>query len=194
MTNKEAIYLLRNTAWLAPSLEPIDEAIEMACDALDKMDYINSQLGKADQSEPKTEICFICEYYEPKGYCNLNKCVVSPNQQSCSKYAEIKPYEYEIKGKSYKRVYGAKAVVNDSQELVKDLVKDELNLFDLMDRFETLCNDIKMQLRQSSAEIASAVRERRNETQTEGTGSPIGDYRDGVGAWQTDCAWKGVIE
>lgn len=23
--------------------------------------------------------------------------------------------------------------------------------------------------------------------QTESTGSPIGDYRDGVGAWQTDC-------
>ena len=26
--------------------------------------------------------------------------------------------------------------------------------------------------------------------QTESTGSPIGDYRDGVGAWQTDCAWE----
>ena len=26
--------------------------------------------------------------------------------------------------------------------------------------------------------------------QTESTGSPIGDYRDGVGAWQTDCSWK----
>ena len=25
--------------------------------------------------------------------------------------------------------------------------------------------------------------------QTESTGSPIGDYRDGVGAWQTDCGW-----
>lgn len=36
MTNEEAIYLLRNTAWLAPSLEPIDEAIEMACEALRK--------------------------------------------------------------------------------------------------------------------------------------------------------------
>lgn len=24
-------------------------------------------------------------------------------------------------------------------------------------------------------------------SQTESTGSPIGDYRDGVGAWQTDC-------
>ena len=26
--------------------------------------------------------------------------------------------------------------------------------------------------------------------QTESTGSPIGDYRDGVGAWQTDCPWR----
>lgn len=26
--------------------------------------------------------------------------------------------------------------------------------------------------------------------QTKSTGSPIGDYRDGVGAWQTDCGWK----
>ena len=26
--------------------------------------------------------------------------------------------------------------------------------------------------------------------QTESTGSPIGDYRDGVGAWQTDCSWR----
>ena len=26
-------------------------------------------------------------------------------------------------------------------------------------------------------------------SQTESTGSPIGDYRDGVGAWQTDCGW-----
>ena len=30
----------------------------------------------------------------------------------------------------------------------------------------------------------------KDEPQTESTGSPIGDYRDGVGAWQTDCAWK----
>lgn len=36
MTNEEAIYLLRNTAWIAPSLEPIDEAVEMACEALRK--------------------------------------------------------------------------------------------------------------------------------------------------------------
>ena len=29
--------------------------------------------------------------------------------------------------------------------------------------------------------------EPKDEPQTESTGSPIGDYRDGVGAWQTDC-------
>ena len=34
MTREEAIYLLKNTAWLAPSLVPVDEAIEMAVEAL----------------------------------------------------------------------------------------------------------------------------------------------------------------
>lgn len=34
MTKEEAIYLLRNTAWLAPSLEPVEEAVEMAVEAL----------------------------------------------------------------------------------------------------------------------------------------------------------------
>ena len=38
MTKEEAIYILRNTAFLAPSLEPIDEAIEMACEALKQAD------------------------------------------------------------------------------------------------------------------------------------------------------------
>ena len=42
MTKEEAIYILRNTAFLVPSLEPIDEAIEMACEAL-------------RQAEPQTE-------------------------------------------------------------------------------------------------------------------------------------------
>ena len=80
MTTKEAIYLLRNTAWLAPSLEPIDKAIDMACEALDKVEYINSQLGKP-KDEPQTcdtckfelyfpEICKGCcewdSHYEPK--------------------------------------------------------------------------------------------------------------------------------
>lgn len=34
MTKDKAIYLLRNTAWLAPSLEPVEEAVEMAVEAL----------------------------------------------------------------------------------------------------------------------------------------------------------------
>lgn len=34
MTKEEAIYLLRNTAWLAPSLEPVEEAVDMATEAL----------------------------------------------------------------------------------------------------------------------------------------------------------------
>ena len=35
-----------------------------------------------------------------------------------------------------------------------------------------------------------AKKEAWRKAQTESTGSPIGDYRDGVGAWQTDCGWK----
>jgi hypothetical protein len=31
--------------------------------------------------------------------------------------------------------------------------------------------------------------EKADTPQTDSTGSPIGDYRDGVGAWQTDCGW-----
>ena len=40
MTREEAIYLLRNTAWLAPSgtLEPVEEAVDMAINALEAMD------------------------------------------------------------------------------------------------------------------------------------------------------------
>lgn len=69
MTTKEAIYLLRNTAWLAPSLEPIDEAINMACEALDKVEYINSQLGKSND-KPQND-CSKCEtYWNCQGQCD----------------------------------------------------------------------------------------------------------------------------
>lgn len=37
--------------------------------------------------------------------------------------------------------------------------------------------------------IADEIRQ-ADTPQTESTGSPIGDYRGGVGAWQTDCGWK----
>lgn len=40
-----------------------------------------------------------------------------------------------------------------------------------------------MNMKSKNCEIADTP-------QTESTGSPIGDYRDGVGAWQTDCGWK----
>ena len=36
------------------------------------------------KTEPQTETCFDCEYYEPKGYCNLDNCVVSPNRKGCN--------------------------------------------------------------------------------------------------------------
>ena len=44
MTNEEAIYVLKNVGWIAPSTDTtVDEAIEMACKAL------------AEQTEPSTE-------------------------------------------------------------------------------------------------------------------------------------------
>ena len=38
--------------------------------------------------------------------------------------------------------------------------------------------------------MEKAMRDTADTPQTESTGSPIGDYRDGVGAWQTDCPWE----
>ena len=37
---------------------------------------------------------------------------------------------------------------------------------------------------------ARQLNEYADTPQTESTGSPIGDYRDGVGARDTDCGWK----
>ena len=71
MTTKEAIYLLRNTAWVAPSLEPVDEAIDMACKSLSKdepkTEYrigyytpTNAEILKTLEDEPRT--CFNCKH------------------------------------------------------------------------------------------------------------------------------------
>ena len=35
--------------------------------------------------------------------------------------------------------------------------------------------------------MEKAMRDTADTPQTESTGSPIGDYRDGVGVWKTDC-------
>ena len=58
MTNEEAIYLLRNTGWLAPSLEPIDEAIEMACEALRKTEQTDNPCK--DCKRTGKDICWDC--------------------------------------------------------------------------------------------------------------------------------------
>lgn len=61
MTREEAIYILRNTAFLAPSLALIDEAIEMACEALKQAD--------TPQTERPCDNCqeFDCYGCEHKG-------------------------------------------------------------------------------------------------------------------------------
>ena len=64
---------------------------------------ILSKKARADTSQS----CFICGHYEPKGWCNLFEDTVSPNYKCCSEFAEIKPYEYEIKAlhKDYQEPY-----------------------------------------------------------------------------------------
>ena len=54
-----------------------------------------------------SQSCFNCDHYEPKGWCNLFEDTVSPNYKCCSEFAEIKPYEYEIKAlhKDYQEPY-----------------------------------------------------------------------------------------
>ena len=72
-------------------------------------------LARIDAKDEPQKTCFNCEHYEPKGSCNLDNCVVSPNHK-CNKFVEIKPYEYEIKSKSYEHVCGAKAVIEDEPQ------------------------------------------------------------------------------
>ena len=63
--------------------------------------------GEKIVDTPQTKSCFNCDHYEPKGWCNLFADTVSPNYKCCSEFAEIKPYEYEIKAlhKDYQEPY-----------------------------------------------------------------------------------------
>ena len=71
MTTKEAIYLLRNTAWVAPSLEPVDEAIDMACKALSK-------------AEPRTD-CETCRYAGECDWEPWQECPYAPKDEQSGK-------------------------------------------------------------------------------------------------------------
>lgn len=105
MTNEEAIYLLRNTGWLAPSLEPIDEAIEMACEALRKAEQPEPKPSKiieaysqgfkdgadavkklAKQSEPQTQLTAKCLE------CNNSKACKENHWDGC----RYEPLGYEV--------------------------------------------------------------------------------------------------
>ena len=69
MTKEEAIYLLRNTAWLASSLEPVEEAVDMAIEALKERPK-----GKwIDEGDPLTLRCSKCDYRVAR-YNNTNYC------------------------------------------------------------------------------------------------------------------------
>ena len=91
---------------------------------------IQSEVIMADQSEPKTIRCPKCGRTD---------------------YIKDMKKDFGIKDSTYKY-----KCIN-----CNTYIKDEpsTDLFDLMNRFETLCNEIKMQLRRSSAEIARTIRE-----------------------------------
>ena len=92
MTNEEAIYELRNTAFLASSLAPIDEAIEMACEALSRPErkgkWITPQREGCQTWDKKAYAqCSICG---AKEYLGWSKCFC-PN---CG--ADMRGEDYEI--------------------------------------------------------------------------------------------------
>ena len=114
-------------------LDRVANAFERIADALEKL---------ADQAEPKIdcsgckiegELCDLCAMGltdEPKTRCGA--CKWNGDKQVCGRCRNENLF-----------------------------AEDEPNtdLFDLMNHFEELCHDIRQQLRQSSAEIASAIRE-----------------------------------
>ena len=67
---------------------------------------------------------------------------------------------------------------------------------DIIVNLATIIADQRLEISELKTEVAHlhhelmAMRVEADTPQTESTGSPIGDYRDGVGAWQTDCGWK----
>ena len=92
---------------------------------------------KADQSELKAErsICDTCKYHS-----NNIPCGSTPSAcKEADKFAE--------------------EFVEGMKNLQIQVEPKQTDLFELMNRFEELCHDIRKQLRQSSAEIASAIRE-----------------------------------
>ena len=68
------------------------------------------------------------------------------------------------------------------EELLKDEVDDIDGLLQIVVYAQVEMNRIVFDLNQRNGCEPIA-----DTPQTESTGSPIGDYRDGVGAWQTDC-------
>lgn len=85
--------------------------------------------------------------------------------------------------------------------IIDDFLFDEFICLDalkarlLYERFKELTEDMDSLLtdnpRVNVMTYSEAIERKQADTpQTESTGSPIGDYRDGVGAWQTDCGRK----
>ena len=105
--------------------------------------------------------CFNCDHYEPKGWCNLFEDTVSPNYKCCSKFAEVKPYEYEIK-----------ALHKDYQEPYCEVADTSQTDCDTCRHYKPAC------------ELFSEVCKYEPTTQTETQNSNSSFEK------QTDCAWK----
>jgi len=70
-------------------------------------------------------------------------------------------------------------------------IKQAINVLRGMETYLCSGNPIwRTDLIKETVSMACEALGQANTPQTESTGSPIGDYRDGVGAWQTDCGWK----
>ena len=97
---------------------------------------------------------------------------------------DYEPYKYEIKAlhKDYQEPY---CEIADTPQTDK-VVCPNCGRSDYIRSFEKDFNIKNSEYRYKCINCNTYI----NDTpQTESTGSPIGDYRDGVGAWQTDCGW-----
>jgi hypothetical protein len=80
-------------------------------------------------------------------------------------------------------------------ETVVDKMKDLGTLLTSSPRFNTMSYEeaeeyIRARRPADVHEEGDDLGSCRDDQKPDSTGSPIGDYRDGVGAWQTDCPWK----
>lgn len=95
LTTEEAVYLLRNTAWLAPSLEPVDEAIEMACEALrrPRSPRYGKWIRREGYATPGGTPVYVCKYCG--GTEHLYGAEFPRRKMVCDKCGSVNSYPWE---------------------------------------------------------------------------------------------------